>query len=51
MRRPSSRAPGSTGSRGVDIDELPGIGRHLDDPDEVERVAAAIVTWLRRREL
>jgi pimeloyl-ACP methyl ester carboxylesterase len=36
---------------GVDIDELPGIGRQLGDPDDVERVAAAIVTWLRRREL
>jgi pimeloyl-ACP methyl ester carboxylesterase len=36
---------------GVDIDELPGIGPHFDDPDDVERVAAAIVTWLRRRDL
>ena len=35
---------------GVEIDELPGIGHHFDDPDDVERVAAAIVAWLRRRE-
>ena len=26
--------------RGVDIDELAGIGHHFDDPEDVERVAA-----------
>jgi pimeloyl-ACP methyl ester carboxylesterase len=34
---------------GVELDELPGIGHHLDDPDDVERVAAAIHAWLGRR--
>ena len=28
--------------KGVDVDELPGIGHHFDDPDDVERVAAAM---------
>ena len=27
---------------GVDVDELPGIGHHFDDPEDVERVAAAM---------
>ena len=36
---------------GVEIDELPGIGHHFDDPDDVERVAAAMDAWLRRQEL
>ena len=34
--------------RGVDIDELPGIGHHFDDPEDVERVAATIGSWLAR---
>jgi pimeloyl-ACP methyl ester carboxylesterase len=34
---------------GVELDELPGIGHHLDDPVDVERVAAALEAWLRRR--
>jgi pimeloyl-ACP methyl ester carboxylesterase len=33
--------------KGVDIDELPGIGHHFDDPDDVERVASVMNTWLR----
>ena len=32
---------------GVVVDELPGIGHHFDDPDDVERVAAAMDAWLR----
>jgi pimeloyl-ACP methyl ester carboxylesterase len=32
--------------KGVDVDELPGIGHHFDDPDDVERVAAAMDAWL-----
>jgi pimeloyl-ACP methyl ester carboxylesterase len=35
---------------GVDVDELPGIGHHFDDPDDVERVAAVMDAWLRRQE-
>jgi pimeloyl-ACP methyl ester carboxylesterase len=35
---------------GVDVDELPGIGHHFDDPDDVERVAAVMDSWLRRQE-
>ena len=35
----------------VDIDELPGTGHHFDDPVDVEREAAAIDAWLRRRVL
>ena len=27
---------------GVDVDELPGIGHHFDDPEDVERVAATM---------
>jgi hypothetical protein len=34
---------------GVDLDELPGIGHHFDDPDDVERVAAAMDAWLGRQ--
>ena len=34
--------------RGAEIDELPGIGHHFDDPEDVERVAAAIDGWLGR---
>ena len=36
--------------KGVDIDELPGLGHHFDDPDDVERVAAAMDAWLRKLE-
>ncbi|HEY3614754.1 MAG TPA: alpha/beta hydrolase [Gaiellales bacterium] len=36
---------------GVEIDELPGIGHHFDDPEDVERVAAAMDAWLRGQEL
>ena len=36
---------------GVEIDELPGIGHHFDDPEDVERVAAAMDAWLRRQHL
>jgi pimeloyl-ACP methyl ester carboxylesterase len=36
---------------GVAIDELPGIGHHFDDPEDVERVAAAVDAWLRRGRL
>jgi pimeloyl-ACP methyl ester carboxylesterase len=32
--------------RGVEIDELAGIGHHFDDPEDVERVAAAMDAWL-----
>jgi pimeloyl-ACP methyl ester carboxylesterase len=39
---------GLDGLRGVDIDELPGIGHHFDDPEDVERVAATIDAWLVR---
>jgi pimeloyl-ACP methyl ester carboxylesterase len=31
---------------GVDVEELPGIGHHFDDPRDVERVAAAMDAWL-----
>ena len=34
---------------GVDLDELPGIGHHFDDPGDVERVAEAMDAWLRRQ--
>ena len=34
--------------KGVDVDELPGIGHHFDDPADVERVAAAMDAWLRK---
>jgi pimeloyl-ACP methyl ester carboxylesterase len=36
---------------GVEIDELPGIGHHFDDPEDVERVAATIDAWLLRQHL
>jgi hypothetical protein len=36
---------------GVAIDELPGIGHHFDDPEDVERVAEVMVAWLRRQAL
>ncbi len=36
---------------GVAIDELPGIGHHFDDPEDVERVADVMLSWLRRQEL
>jgi pimeloyl-ACP methyl ester carboxylesterase len=36
--------------RGAEIEELAGIGHHFDDPDDVERVAETIVTWLARQE-
>jgi pimeloyl-ACP methyl ester carboxylesterase len=32
--------------KGVDSDELAGIGHHFDDPGDVERVAAAMDAWL-----
>ena len=32
--------------RGVEIDELPGIGHHFDDPEDVERVAGTVAGWL-----
>ena len=32
--------------RGVDIDEVAGIGHHFDDPEDVERVAARMDAWL-----
>ena len=35
--------------RGVDRDELAGIGHHFDDPHDVERVAAALDAWLARQ--
>jgi pimeloyl-ACP methyl ester carboxylesterase len=35
--------------KGVDSEELPGIGHHFDDPDDVERVAATIDAWLQRQ--
>jgi pimeloyl-ACP methyl ester carboxylesterase len=34
--------------RGVDVDELAGIGHHFDDPEDVERVAETIDGWLAR---
>jgi pimeloyl-ACP methyl ester carboxylesterase len=34
-------------NKAIEVDELPGIGHHFDDPDDVERVAAAINSWLR----
>jgi pimeloyl-ACP methyl ester carboxylesterase len=34
--------------RGADGEEFPGIGHHFDDPEDVERVAAAIAAWLER---
>jgi pimeloyl-ACP methyl ester carboxylesterase len=37
--------------RGVEIDELPGIGHHFDDPEDVERVAEVMVAWLRGQDL
>ena len=37
--------------RGVEIDELPGIGHHFDDPEDVERVAEVMQAWLHRQEL
>jgi pimeloyl-ACP methyl ester carboxylesterase len=36
--------------KGVDVDELPGIGHHFDDPGDVEHVAAAMDAWLRTQE-
>ena len=36
---------------GVDVDELPGLGHHFDDPADVERVAAAMDAWLREAQL
>jgi pimeloyl-ACP methyl ester carboxylesterase len=33
--------------KGVDVDELPGLGHHFDDPEDVERVAAAMDAWLK----
>ena len=35
--------------KGVDMDELAGIGHHFDDPHDVERVASAVSSWLTRR--
>jgi pimeloyl-ACP methyl ester carboxylesterase len=35
--------------KGIDVDELPGIGHHFDDPEDVERVAEAIDSWIRRQ--
>ncbi|HET6174360.1 MAG TPA: alpha/beta fold hydrolase [Gaiellales bacterium] len=35
--------------KGVDLDELAGIGHHFDDPEDVERVAAVMTTWLDRQ--
>jgi pimeloyl-ACP methyl ester carboxylesterase len=35
--------------RGVDRDELAGIGHHFDDPEDVERVAATMESWLARQ--
>ncbi|MDX6631227.1 MAG: hypothetical protein QOH00_3473 [Gaiellales bacterium] len=32
--------------KGVDVDELPGIGHHFDDPGDVVRVAAGMHAWL-----
>ena len=32
--------------RGVEFDELAGIGHHFDDPEDVERVAARMDAWL-----
>jgi pimeloyl-ACP methyl ester carboxylesterase len=40
---------GLTRLKGVDLDELPGIGHHFDDPHDVERVASAMNSWLARR--
>ena len=40
---------GLTRLKGVDLDELAGIGHHFDDPHDVERVASAINSWLARR--
>ena len=34
--------------KGVDVDELPGIGHHFDDPADVERVGATMDAWLRQ---
>lgn len=34
--------------RGADIEELAGIGRRFDDPEDVERVAVVIGAWLAR---
>jgi pimeloyl-ACP methyl ester carboxylesterase len=34
--------------RGVEIDELAGIGHHFDDPEDVERVATIMDAWLRK---
>ncbi len=34
--------------KGVDRDELAGIGHHFDDPEDVERVAATMDSWLGR---
>jgi pimeloyl-ACP methyl ester carboxylesterase len=36
--------------KGVDVDELPGIGHHFDDPADVERVGATMDAWLRSQE-
>jgi pimeloyl-ACP methyl ester carboxylesterase len=32
--------------RGVEVEELAGIGHHFDDPEDVERVAATMHAWL-----
>jgi len=32
--------------RGIEIDELAGIGHHFDDPEDVERVATVMNAWL-----
>ena len=37
--------------KGVDVDELPGIGHHFDDPEDVERVAGVIDAWISRHPL
>jgi pimeloyl-ACP methyl ester carboxylesterase len=35
--------------KGVDVEELPGIGHHFDDPADVERVATTMDAWLKRQ--
>jgi len=32
--------------RGIEVDELAGIGHHFDDPEDVERVATVMNAWL-----
>ena len=41
---------GLTRLAGIDLDELPGIGHHFDDPHDVERVASAMNSWLGKLE-